>query len=340
MASRLVGRAGGGLLLVVLLAAPLVLSDFGLSVATTALISAIFAVGLNLLLGHTGLPSLGHAAFFGMGAYATALLRIHGMGPWVAAGLGVLATLVFALVLSRVLLRTRGLYFLMATLAVGEIMRNVAISWRSFTGGDDGIAGLLRPTLFGLSLEDPRAFYLFVFVVLVVVLAVMWLLSRSPYGNALHAVRDNRLRTSVLGINPFPLELSAMVISAFVAGVAGTLFTFHNGFVAPVVLSLEVSGNALLMVILGGPATLFGPVVGAVVIEGIRGFGSLWTDRWLTLLGTVYVLVSLGVVQRLRDAVTGGLARRPGVIPGEAPPEPEDPQNGLRRRVAVDAEEG
>lgn len=279
-----------GLALLAAVIAPFFISTFTLTIATNALVFAIFAVSLNLILGYAGLPSLGHAAFFGCGAYAVGLLAQSGIHSFVIAlTVAVVGSALLGLALGPILLRTRATYFLMATLAVGEVMRNLAISWRSVTNGDDGLYGIKLPGY----LADGRHFYFFLLTALVVIVAAIAMLMRAPFGHTLRAVRDNRSRASVLGISPLTLEMSAFVISAAIAGFAGATFAYAKGFVSPGVLSVETSADVLLMVILGGPATLLGPVAGAVVIEAIRGIGSTYTNRWLTILGLLAVVVAL-----------------------------------------------
>jgi branched-chain amino acid transport system permease protein len=279
-----------GLALLAAVIAPFFISTFTLTIATNAIVFAIFAVSLNLILGYAGLPSLGHAAFFGCGAYAIGLLAQSGIHNFVIELVAaILGSALLGFVLGPILLRTRAIYFLMATLAVGEVMRNLATSWRTVTNGDDGLYGIKLPGY----LADGRHFYFFLLAALVVVVTVIAMLMCAPFGHTLRAVRDNRSRASILGIRPLTLEMSAFVISAAVAGFAGAMFAYAKGFVSPGVLSVETSADVLLMVVLGGPATLLGPVAGAVVIEAIRGIGSTYTNRWLTILGLLAVVVAL-----------------------------------------------
>ncbi len=279
-----------GLALFAAIVAPFFIATFTLTIATNALVFAIFAVSLNLVLGVAGLPSLGHAAFFGTGAYAVGMLVQGGIHNFAFAITVAVATgALLSLALGPILLRTRGIYFLMATLAVGEVMHNLAISWRSVTNGDDGLYGIKLPAL----LADAQHFYYFLLAALVAIVAVMAMLMRSPFGHTLRAVRDNRNRASVLGVSPLMLEMSALVIGAAIAGFAGAMFAFAKGFVSPGVLSVGTSADGLLMVILGGPATLLGPLGGAVIVEAVRGIGSTYTDRWLTILGLLACVVAL-----------------------------------------------
>jgi branched-chain amino acid transport system permease protein len=317
--------AGWGLAVAAALLAPLALSSFALSIATTALVFALFAVSLNLVLGHAGLPSLGHAAFFGTGAYAVALLAQVGVHDFFAAtAVATLAGLLLGLALGPALLRTRGTYFLMATLAVSQVMWNLAISWRSLTHGDDGLFSIAAAPVFGFALATGVPFYYVLLATLIVLLLVVSMLMRAPFGHAVRAMRDNRGRMAVLGVRPFTVELTVFVISAAFSGFAGAMFTYAKGFAAPLVYSVETSAQALLMVVLGGAGTLAGPVIGAVVIEIVNGIGSTYTNRFLTVLGLLSVIVALDVPGKIRArwprremAMAGG-----ATLPAQVAPPP------------------
>lgn len=281
---------------------PWILSNFWMTIATNTVIFAIFAQGLNILVGHAGLPSLGHAAFFGVGAYTVALLTRAGWHNMTLLMVAALATAgLLAALLARILLRMRDMYFLMATVAVGEIFRNIAVSWRSVTGGDDGLRGISRPSLWGWELTSRITFYYVTLASLIAVTAIVGLMMRARLGNLLRAVRDNRSRMQVLGVNARALDTTAWIISGLFAALAGALYVYFNRFVSPSVFSVEVSGRALLMVVLGGAATLSGPIIGAIVIEAVRGIGSSLTDRWLTILGVLYVIVALDPKARIQS---------------------------------------
>jgi ABC-type branched-subunit amino acid transport system ATPase component/ABC-type branched-subunit amino acid transport system permease subunit len=285
---------GGGIILLAGLLAPPLLSSFALTILTTAIIFSIFALSLNLILGHAGLPSLGHAVFLGLGAYTVGLLVKHGYNAFIPCVIaGVALSTAVALLIGPVLLRTRTVYFLMATLAIGEVLRNVAISWRSVTGGDDGLSGIDPGSVLGLDLGNARNFYILTIGCLVATVIVMAVLTNSPFGYTLRALRDNRSRMAVLGVNPLAVEVTAFAISAAVASLAGTLLAYQKEFVYPNMFSVETSARALLMVVMGGTGTLFGPVIGAFLVEYIRGIGSVYTDRWQTILGLLAVIVAL-----------------------------------------------
>jgi branched-chain amino acid transport system permease protein len=291
----------------IVLALPAVLSSYQVGLATKMLIFALFAMSLDLLVGYAGLPSLGHAAYFGVGSYTVSLLALRVADNfWIdfPAGL-VMATAVSAL-FGLLALRTHAAYFLMITLALGQVLWGIAFGWRSFTGGDDGLPGVPRPDL-GLpwSLSNGVAFYYFVFIFFFLAAALLWIIVRSPFGHALVGIRQSEVRMEVLGYNVWLYKYCAFVLSGFFAGLAGNLFAYYNGFVSPTYLGVIFSASALLMVILGGAGTLLGPALGAAIIVYLENVISAYTHRWLLVLGIVYVLVTLcapdgivGLVQR------------------------------------------
>ena len=282
---------GCSLAIAVAIAVPFVVSSFVTGILTTALVFAIFAVSLNIILGHGGLVSLGHAVFLGLGAYTVGLLVQQGFNHLLLCLLaGVIVSMLVAALIGPIILRTREIYFLMVTLAVGEVLRNIAISWRSFTSGDDGISGLNAGVIFGIDFSDGRNFYFLALGFLVITLILTAMLMSAPFGHALRALRDNRNRMSVLGVRPLSVQLTAFVIAGGLAGLAGGLFAYEKAFVSPTIFSVESSAQALLMVVVGGAGNLFGPVIGAFAVEGIRGIGSIYTDRWQTVLGVLAVV--------------------------------------------------
>jgi branched-chain amino acid transport system permease protein len=310
--------AGSGAALVAGSLAPSFLSTFATSIVATAFIFAIFALSLNLILGHAGLPSLGHAAFLGIGAYTVALLVKNGFSNFVlCSAAGIAASALTALLIGPVLLRTRTVYFLMATLAIGEVLRNVAISWRSVTGGDDGLSGIDAGVVAGVDFGNGRNFYFLALASLLIVLALMAVLTNAPFGYTLRALRDNRNRMAVLGVNPLAVEVTAFVISAAIAGFAGILLAYEKAFVYPTLFSVETSARALLMVVMGGAGTLLGPVLGAFLVEFTRGIGSVYTDRWQTILGLLAVVVALNSREFLLGGVLSLFRRKPRSPPGE-----------------------
>jgi branched-chain amino acid transport system permease protein len=295
------------LAVIVLVLIPLALTSYQLGLLTKMLIFALFAMSLNLILGYAGLPSLGHAAYFGMGAYTVGLLALRVTGNfWTNFGAGIVGAAVVAALFGLLALRTHGSYLLMITLALAQVLWGIAFGWRSFTGGDDGLPGIPRPSAgLPLSLADGIRFYYFVLVVTAVATAALWVVVQSPFGRALVGIRESERRMEVLGYDTWRYKYVAFVIAGVLAGVAGNLFVYFNGFVSPAYLSIVFSATALIMVILGGAGTVLGPALGSAVIIFLENVISAYTERWLLVLGSIYVAVTLFAPDGLL-----GLARR------------------------------
>jgi branched-chain amino acid transport system permease protein len=296
------------ILAVILLALPMALSSYQLGLLTKILIFALFAMSLDLLVGYAGLPSLGHAAYFGVGSYTVSLLTLRVVNNfWIDFPAGLLMATAVSAMFALLALRTHEAYFLMITLALAQVLWGIAFGWRSLTGGDDGLPGVPRPDL-GLpwSLSDGIPFYYFVLVFFAVAATVLWSIVRSPFGFVLVGIRESEARMEVLGYNVWLYKYLAFILSGFFAGLAGNLFAYYNGFVSPTYLSVIFSATALLMVILGGAGTLFGPALGAAIIVYLENVISAYTERWLLILGMIYVLVTLFA----RDGLVGLLQPR------------------------------
>jgi branched-chain amino acid transport system permease protein len=297
------GVAAAALVLALL---PLLVSSYQLGLVTKVLIFAIFAMSLDLVLGYAGLPSLGHAAYFGVGAYTVGLLALR-VTPnfWLGFAAGLVAAAGTAALFGLLALRTRGSYFLMITLALAQVVWGIAFGWRGLTGGDDGLPGVPRPAA-GLpwSFADGGRFYYLVLVVFGLTAAALALVVRSPFGRALVGIRESERRMAMLGYHTWLYKYVAFVVAGLFAGVAGNLFVYYNGFVSPTYLSIVLSATALIMVILGGAGTLVGPVVGSAAIVLLENAISAHTERWLLVLGLIYVAVTLfapaGLVGLLR----------------------------------------
>jgi branched-chain amino acid transport system ATP-binding protein len=303
---RTLGIAAGVAVLALL---PLALSSYQLGLATKMLIFALFAMSLNLILGYAGLPSLGHAAYFGVGAYAVGLLAVRVVDNfWLDFGAGLLAAGVTSALFGLLALRAQGAYLLMITLALAQVLWGIAFGWRWLTGGDDGLPGVPRPGA-GLpwSLSSGPSFYYFVLVVFVVATAALWVIVRSPFGVALVGIRESERRMQVLGYNTWLYKYVAFVLAGLIAGVSGNLFVYYNGFVSPAYLSIVFSAMALIMVILGGAGTLLGPALGSAAIVLLENVISASTERWLTVLGLIYVVVTLFAPAGLMGFLRGRL---------------------------------
>jgi branched-chain amino acid transport system permease protein len=298
--------------LIFLVALPAWAPLFWINVGSQMLIFAIFALSIDLVLGYGGMPSLGHAAFYGAGAYAAALVALH-LPPSLPLMLavGVLAGAIVAAVIGGLALRAQGIYFLMLTLAFGQMLWALALRWTSVTGGSDGLFGIPRPPLqlgqiAAVSIATPRSFFLLVLVCAAAIVAVLFALIRSPFGKSLVAIRENDRRARAAGYAPFAFRWAALVMSGAVAGLAGVLAALFNGYANPGQLHWTTSGLGLVAVILGGSRSLLGPILGASVIILTQTALSSLSDHWELLLGSMFVLVVLylpGGVVRLPQAL-------------------------------------
>ncbi|MEK8028709.1 MAG: hypothetical protein RLY78_2980 [Pseudomonadota bacterium] len=278
---------------VVLLAVPPFLKNYGVYLFSYWMVFVIATMGLNLTVGYAGQKSLGHAAFFGIGAYSVAILMQHGHSFWLGLALAVVGCFVIGLVLGFPALRVQTLYLAFATLgfntAVWLVMRNE--EW--LTGGTFGINGIGRPELFGFSLGRALPYYYFVLGVTVVMALLQWKLLSSPWGKAFTALRDNPIRAESLGLNIQAYTLLSFAIGAVYAGVAGALFASLVEFIEPAPFTVGASIMMYLMVVVGGPGYFFGPLLGSAVgvllPEWLR-FAQAW---YLTVFGVAVILLML-----------------------------------------------
>lgn len=298
---------GLGIILLLLVISPSFLSSYLLTLLTQALIYGILAMSLDLLLGYTGLPSLGHAAYLGLGAYSVGVLTTrHGANFWVILAVGVLVALAVAAVFGLVALRATGVYFLMITLALGMVIWGLAHRWVSMTQGDNGISGIPRPDL-GLpwSLAKAVPFYYFALAAFVLALWLLWVIVRSPFGQSLVGIRESESRMRTLGYHVWLHKYIGFVIAGTFGGFSGILWAYYNGFVSPADVELATSVEALLMVALGGRATLLGPALGAGVIVMLKNLVSVYTRRWLLILGGVYI----GTIVYAPEGIAGAVGQ-------------------------------
>jgi branched-chain amino acid transport system permease protein len=288
-------------------------NSFVVLLATRAMVFAILAMSLDILLGFTGLASLGQAAYFGIGAYFTAIMatKFHfglGWDFWLVVVLGMLVAALLAAVFGLFAIRATGVYFLMITLALGQCVWGLAYRWNSLTGGDNGINVTARPS-FGLDLTDERTFFFLVFGFFVATLIILYILVRSPFGRSLAGIRERELRMQILGYNTWLHKYIAFIIAGAFGGLAGVLWAHTNGLVSPETVVLTTSVDALLMVVLGGAGTLIGGAIGSAIVFGLREYLSTLVPWWQYVLGGVYVLTILylptglmGIPARIRQA--------------------------------------
>ena len=284
---------------------------FGSTYITELLVQSMYfgivALSLNLLLGFLGLPSLGHAAYMGIGAYTVAIcIDKFQMGSLPASLMAMLMAALAAAVFGLFALRAREVYFLMITLALGMLIWGLAYRWVSLTSGDNGISGLMRPQIGPWSLKDINSYYYFTFIIFCVCFFIMYRIKTSPFGHALVGIKETESRMRTLGYNCWLNQYICFVIAGFFAGVAGILYIFYNLFISPSTLELTVNLEALLMVSLGGPGTVVGPFLGAVMIVFLKEFVSIYTERWLIFLGAMYIIVIIYAPNGLMEAIKMG----------------------------------
>jgi len=271
--------------------------SFVVLLATRAMAFAILAMSVDLLLGFTGLSSMGQAAYFGVGAYLTAVLatKLHfglGWDFWLVVILGMLLGAALAAFFGLFAIRAGGVYFLMITLALGQCVWGLAYRWNSLTGGDNGINLNARPN-FGLDLGNEVTFFYLVFGFFAAAMLLMYVLVRSPFGQSLAGIRERELRMQILGYNTWLHKYIAFIIAGAFGGLAGVLWAHTNGHVSPETLVLTTSVDSLLMVVLGGAGTLVGACIGAGIVFGLREYLSTLVPWWQYVLGAVYVLTIL-----------------------------------------------
>src|SRR5579872_4114355 len=307
---RTLDTAGLSLLAIVLLGMPLWMNvaQLNVSLGTSLLLFGLAAASVNILVGYTGFMAFGNAAFFGVGAYGSALFTHYIMpdNMIVATIVGAVTGSLSGIVLAPFLVRRRGIYFALLTVAFGQIYYFVAYRWSNVTGGADGLS-ISRPHLFGPSSTpmEGSAYYYYVLVIFVAVMAFLWLLVRSPFGLTLRAISQNEVRVRYLAINSDQMIFKALVISGMVAGIAGSLYSMSINFAYPLLMDWHQSGDFVMMTILGGAGTLWGPMVGAFIYTLAQNVLSSKTEQWQILIGGLFVVCVLffpkgilGVVSR------------------------------------------
>ena len=287
-------------------ALPALIGDYAIVIATEIAIAALLAASLHFGMGLGGIISFGHAAFFGLGAYSVALAVQHTDAPFAAALLlAPIAAGLVGLLIGRVVLRSHGVYAAMLTLAFAQILWSTAVQWVDVTGGDNGLLGLW--SVLPRALASPTVYYGLTLAIVVASLVVLRRAALAPFGFALRATRDSELRAEAIGIDAQRTRWLAFSAGGFFAGLAGALHAFHKGSVFPTTLSIPVSVDALVMVLLGGVQTLSGPIVGALAYHGLATELTRVTDHWRLILGVAIVMLAAlfpeGIVGFLRRRV-------------------------------------
>ena len=280
---------------------------FYLDLVRRIMIFAIAALSLNLILGYGGMVSFGHAAYLGSGAYAVGILAHHGIdNGFLQFAVAIAASAAVALVIGAVSIRTSGVYFIMITLAFTQMLFYLGISLEEY-GGDDGMRLAARSQFLGLlDLGSPTPFYYFVLAVLACFLYLVHRLVNSRFGMVIRATKSNEARTRAIGFSPYPYKLAAFVIAGAMCGVAGALLVNQTAYLTPEFMNWTRSGEIMFMVILGGIATLIGPVLGAAALLLLEDVLAAWTTHWQIILGPILVLVVLFTRRGLAGLLPGG----------------------------------
>jgi branched-chain amino acid transport system permease protein len=289
------------------LLAPVLAGPFWLTLLTQILIFGLLALSVDLLLGHAGLYSVCHASFFAVAAYTTAILQVrYGQPTLIAAPAGIVAGTLLA-VLYGVSVRTRGVYFILITIALGYIIWGAAYRWASFTGGDNGITNVPPPAIGGVGIQSQTAYYYFVLGVVILCAAGYRIVIASPFGLALRGIKGSESRMRSLGFRTTQHLYAAFVLSGAMASLAGVLYVYYNRFVNPVAASFNISIEVTLMAIVGGSGTIIGPFIGSGVILGMRNWVSSFFELHAAVMGLVFIVTILwapdgimGFLNRLR----------------------------------------
>ena len=272
--------------------------------AIEMVIFAIFAMGFNLLLGYTGILSFGHAAFFGLAGYAMGLILIHLKIPILLGMLfGIVLSTVTAVLIGLLIIRKTGIYFAMLTIAFGQMFFFIASRWKDFTGGEDGLTNIPRdvvgiPGLFSIPIVEPLQFYYFVAVIFILAAIVKYKLIHSHFGQVLKTIRENETRARMVGYNVQRYKLASFIISAIYAAVAGTLYGLFLNYMFPQTLDWIRSGDVVIMALVGGMGTFFGPIIGAGVIVALRVLVSIYAKIgglvfWQFFMGIIFLIFVL-----------------------------------------------
>jgi len=316
--------------LVVLLAVFAVLvpytGSFGILLSTRILVFAILAMSLDILLGYTGLASMGHAAYLGIGAYLAAILasKYHfGLDWtfWLVVVFGTLLGAAAAAFFGLFAIRATGVYFIMITLALSQCVWGLAYRWNSLTGGDNGINILRRPSV-GIQLSNNVTFFYLVLAFFAASLLILYVLVRSPFGRSLKGIREREVRMGILGYNVWLHKYIAFVIAGGFGGLAGVLWAHTNGIVTPEDVNITTSVDALLVVVLGGAGTLVGSLIGSAVVLVLREYLSALVPWWQYVLGAVYVLTIfylptglMGISKRIRQILAKSSKESVALLP-------------------------
>ncbi len=272
----------------ILLLFPLFLPRFYIYLISIILLYGLLATSLNIVLGYGGIFQFHHAVFYGVGAYGIALvLTKTGFPPWIGFIIGPLISAALSLIMGLICIRLSKLYFGMLQISLGSLVWAIVYRWYSFTGGDDGIHGIPIPEL----LQSPNGAYYFTLIITVISMWLMYKIIKSPFGSVLQGIRDNPVRSEMIGVNVKKHQLLGLVIAGFFAGVAGMVFVVVDNTVFPDMMFWTFSLEVLIMCLLGGWFSFLGPMLGAAVVVALRTFVSTFTVYWALVLGIIMILV-------------------------------------------------
>lgn len=285
--------------LLAMAAVPFAFGEFWMRLIMQIMIFGLLALSTDLLLGHAGLFSLCHASFFAVAAYATAILHVrYGFGTAIAAPAGILAGTILSFIFA-VAVRTRGVYFILITLAFGYIVWGVTYRWASFTGGDNGVTNVPLPAIGSWKVTDGTSYYYVVLVVVLICAAAYRALIRSPFGLTLRGIKSSESRMRSMGYEVGMHLHAAFVLSGVLASVAGVLYVYFNRFINPTAAGFPVSVEAVLMAIIGGTGTIIGPFIGAGIVLILRNWVSGFFHYYTAVLGVVFIVTVLWAPQGL-----------------------------------------
>jgi branched-chain amino acid transport system permease protein len=268
------------------------------SLATEMLIFAIFAVGYDIIFGYAGLLSFGHAIFFGIGAYGTGLVLVRLVPSlFLALVIAIGISLLVSSIIAFLSIRIRGIYFVMITLAFCQMFYFIAFKWKGLTGGDNGFHGVPRTSFGPINLNSEITFYFFILAIFCLSILLAFRIVRSPFGRVLRALKENEDRARSVGYNTTRFKTIAFMISAFFASLAGGLYAVHSNFVPLDTLSINMSGDVVIMALLGGIGTLYGPILGAMLIVYLKNLLSNWIGNWNLILGAIFIISVLTMRQ-------------------------------------------
>ena len=279
-----------GMIFLATLILPVVIGEFWIHVAVEILILGLFAVSFNMIFGYMGQLSFGHAAYFGVGAYATGLLLVKTSVPLpICLAVSMITAGIFALVIGYFCVRLTGIYFAILTMAFGQLMYYIIFQWYSFTGGDDGLQGIVPPDW----IISATAYYYFTLFIVAAALIVIWFITESPFGYTMRAIRENAERTRFIGLNVRKYMLINFAVAGMFAGLAGGLLGPFNRSIAPDLCNWHQSGIPVFMTVIGGPASFFGPIIGSLIYTFLFAFVTGFTEYWPLTIGLVIIFVVL-----------------------------------------------